>query len=83
MRAWVEVARRRSRIVSAAGGESLSSGKLRADITHVVTLRAVAGVTSAMRVKWLATGRVFEIIEAKYDATFGRDLVLKCVENGD
>ena len=77
---WQTVATVKAGIQSAAGAETIVTNQLTATITHIVTMRHLAGVNPALRVVWTDENRVFQIIEVKQDSTFRRVMVLKCAE---
>jgi len=72
----------RAAIRPASGAEAVTRGHLEATVSHVVTMRYVAGVTARMQV-WLNGGdRKFEIVAPLNVDERSREHELHCVEVG-
>ena len=75
---WEQMARAHAAVQSASGTENVDNGQITAQVTHIVSLRYLPGLTPHWRVLW--DGKILQIVEIKTDATARRWQTLKCSE---
>lgn len=77
---WDSVGLAYCSIMPIGATESLLGQQVRSTITHNIMMRYSSAITAACRLNWTSQGRIFEIVEIKQDATFGRDMLIKAME---
>ena len=75
---WEQFAAVHAQVQSSAGSESVDNGQIAAQLTHIVSIRYLPGLTPHWRVLW--NGKNLQIVEIKTDATARRWQTLKCSE---